>query len=531
MEEKISKRNWPSMKNLLSAALICLLLFAAIQCCRYAVQNRTLTAENEELSATLTDREQTFQQQAQETADLQIQLAEATSMEESGTSIGLKKKGGVYLIDDQEQLWTLQRMIVEGRNIEPGLPAATASYRLRNDIDFSFSYGHYDDPIPLFYLGTEEAPFCGSFDGDGHKIQGYFPLTADETPEALFHTDGREQIKNLEIDNMAAYSTDHRIITTLSEQGRCRELERHLPAFANCNIAVTISAWNLDLQALTPKLRKYWERSLAQAENDDFYISVTFYPESEETPAGEEAYIQELQSALLTLAGPDYSEMIEEALTHEEGYLWFLRLERIGKVICCTFEIGEPDFSPTTFYDNPGDSYYLITDGTAGKKVKPQCFHIPYTYGEMGSIGITSSYQIESVDLNFDGKEDLLIHEGSSGGSGGSWSNYRALVWKEDSGQFAYFPSFPEQVHRLEFDRQRIIFRGRNGVSHEYIIVYEIVNGEYTPARELVADQDGPNTVTLSYYEMDKLVETHILSDWDEKDALYPDLAPYWFTG
>ena len=40
-------------------------------------------------------------------------------------------------------------------------------------------------------------------------------------------------------------------------------------------------------------------------------------------------------------------------------------------------------------------------------------------------------------DINFDGKEDLLIHESFSSGSGGnSGTNYRAVVWEESTEEF-----------------------------------------------------------------------------------------------
>ena len=50
-------------------------------------------------------------------------------------------------------------------------------------------------------------------------------------------------------------------------------------------------------------------------------------------------------------------------------------------------------------------------------------------------------------DINFDGKEDLLIHESFSSGSGGnSGTNYRAVVWEESTEEFVWYPSFPERV-------------------------------------------------------------------------------------
>lgn len=147
---------------------------------------------------------------------------------------------------------------------------------------------------------------------------------------------------------------------------------------------------------------------------------------------------------------------------------------------------------------------------------------------------ITSLWrEIGKVDLNFDGRPDLLIHEGSSGGSGGSWGNYRALVWKEAAGQFAIFSSFPEQVSSLEFDRQRLVDSWCMGTSYECVDIYSVVNGEYQCTRSLVLQivrRDEEYVTELSYYEMGELVETRVLSDGDDVEELYPDMN-YWRKG
>lgn len=101
------------------------------------------------------------------------------------------------------------------------------------------------------------------------------------------------------------------------------------------------------------------------------------------------------------------------------------------------------------------NGYHIIIEGEwDGTEVPLQHLFIPFTEIEMADLGASESYYIENVDINFDGTPDLLIHEGFSGGSGGSWNNYRAIVWDRKSGQFVYYPSFPEQLAFLEFDRQ-----------------------------------------------------------------------------
>lgn len=514
MKNIFSKISPPGKHAFLSALTLCLLLFFIVRCSLYAEQNSALAAKNEELSSALADRNQTIHDKAGEMEKLQKQLAESISMEEYKTETGFYKKGGVYLIDWSSQLWTLRQMIAEGTEIEPGVSAASAAYRLRDSITL------VSDP---FCLGTEENPFCGSFDGDGHYIDGFFS-------KSIFHTDTTAAIKNLKLYNQADQPANTGIYTVLDKQWKCLELERCLPDFPDCSAQIKIEAWNLDIQQTAEILRKNWEQNSGR---DSHYVSMTFCPESDEPPADQEVYLQKVHTALITLAGAEYSRIIDEVLAQEEGYLWSIRLERIDQLTCCTFEIGKPSYQPN-IYGRTDDSYYILAEGNwEGTEVPRQCLHIPYTDSEKYSIGIGSSFEIESVDLNFDGKQDLLIHEGFSGGSGGSWQNYRAYVWEADTGQFAYFPSFPEQISFLELDRQRIVNHGRSGYADEYVVVYEIVNGEYMRTKELTCrevQRDDGTVIELSYYEMGKLVETHILSDWSEKEALYPDLD-YWFKG
>ncbi|MDE7246443.1 MAG: hypothetical protein K2N43_01000 [Lachnospiraceae bacterium] len=530
MKGKISDINRPEKAAVLSALALCLFLFSVVRCGLYGERNRALTEENEKLSAMLTETGQAVTEMTQEAEYLQEQLAETASLKQTVTPTGFKQKGGVYLIDEESQLYTLRYLLAECAEIAPGVPAASASYRLRQDLNLNRHPGYEN----LFCLGTEEAPFCGSFDGDGHSITGYFPLINDDNvnvPEAIFHTDSTAQIENLSVINQTDELSETGVHPGVSEPWQFKELAQHLPDFPGCSVQLEINSWDLDTQRMAEVLRKHWNANTGQ---DGFFVSMTFRGdaiEDEETPTDKAMYTQKIQSALCTLAGEEYTKIIEEILAQEEGYLWFIRLEQVGKLTCCTFEIGEPAFHPATYRD-PVVSYYMIAEGMQeGKEIPIQYFRIPYTDSEMHSIGVALNFKIENIDLDFDGKEDLLIHEGYSGGSGGSWDNYRALVWKEHAGQFAYFPSFPAQVYKLEFDRQRIVDRWRVGAGEEYVFIFEIVNGEYVCTKYLLTTEswhsEDDTKITLSYYEMGELVETHVLSDIDERKTLYPDMD-YW---
>lgn len=489
----------------------------------FPFQERSWPAENRELSDQPAKRDQTAAGETKETEGVQAQPADALLPEKQETGGGFLKKNGVYLIDTEEQLYKLRDLLREGANVEPGAPAAEASWRLRNSITLE------DDM--WFCLGTEEHPFCGSFDGDGHSIKGRFPLMNAATPKALFHMDDRAVIEDLQIDND---QSEGEIEVWAGEERNCDELESYLPGLSNCSVHVEIGKWGLDVEQAVRALRRHWEQD---DRRDGYYVSMTFHPdlfEEDQKPADAKRELQGMQEALCTLAGTEYAEMIREAMAQEEGYLWFVRLEQVGELTCCTFEITEPEYQPDTYerFDEEADDfvytdigYYIIVEGKwEGKEVSRQCFRVPYTFWEMYSIGIATGYRIEAVDFNFDGKKDLLIHEGTG---------YRALVWKEE-GQFAYFPSFPENVHLLQFDRKRVVNRGHIGGCHEFIEIFEIVNGEYECTKGL--DCEFHNGIyELSYYEMGELVETHMLSEEEfererQGGGLYPDMA-YWMQG
>lgn len=516
MDKKNEKANQKKKLVIFLALTVCLLLLAACRCYRYALQNR-------ELLAALADRDQTIDANEQEIAWLQTQLIEVKpSMQEYVTEAGFLKKNGIYLIDRESQLKTLQQMVAEGAEIEPGIAAADASYRLRRSLEMERSGDDW------FFIGTEDAPFCGSFDGDGHYISGEFPfMEGEDVPEAIFRTASVAKIANLEVHNQMYKSPNAEVYVTVNNDAECAEVENNLTTFPDCRVQVVMNDWELNAQKIADALRERWERN---CEREGYYVSMSFYPFSV-TKSDEEKYIQNILTPFGTLAGNEYKEIIEEARKQEEGYLRFVRLERIGEIICCSFEISEMGEGEHL----EGDGYHIVLEGKwEGQEVQRQHLYIPYTEFERRSLGTYQNYRIECVDINFDGKQDLLIHEGVSGGSGGSWSNYRAIVWNGEAGQFAYYPSFPEQLTTLEFDRQRVISTGQTGVPCQWVRAYGVVNGEYVCTRELiyqtVPDGGGQNITKLSYYEMGELVQTHILSEWKERETLYPDMN-YWVIG
>lgn len=491
-----NKKRMTGIILIITAAILFVSLISL--CWRYRSQTKGLLSE-------LADSNETLQGYTAELNRLQEQLAEYAALEESTTETGFAKKGGIYLIDTGSQLVTLSHMIQECGEIEPGVSAAEASYRLRNNVEL----GNY-----LFSIGTEEMPFCGKFDGDGHRINGKF--------SALFQTGGSAQIENLTIINQMKQSPEDELSIQLDSKEDCAEIEKNLAVFPDCRIALSIYGWNFDTQNIADALRERWKKNQDQ---DGYYVSVFFRPE--DGSGKNDAMIP-----FHALVKEEWKKIIDDTIAQEAGDLRFIKLEQIAGIQCCTFEIGEPNSS----YQSRNDGYHIIIEGEwEGKEVPLQHLLIPFTEMEMADLG--TSYDIENIDINFDGAKDLLIHEGYSGGSGGSWGNYRAIVWDQGSEQFLYYPSFPEQLAFLEFDRQRVISRGQAGVGYQYVTVYGVVNGEYTCTEELIFEtkynEDQNRWLELlSYYKMGKLVRTHDLTDCKgtEWEQLYPDLD-YWLKG
>lgn len=519
-------------KVLLLGLAACLFLASVVQIGRYASRNEALLAEKRELSAVFSaNTVKGIAKGIAATAGLRERFASAVSMEEEWLESYFYKKGGVYLIDYKYQLYDLQSMIENEAEIEPGVSAATASYRLRRDVEI----GNND----LFSIGTKEKPFGGVFDGDGHRITGRFRMEdGAEVPEdMLFYMDASARIENLEIYNDLSGGE---VFLKVEDLQGCEKLESDLAEYPGCSIHLEMTEWEPDAERIVEVLRGYWENMT----EDGDYVSATFYPDMDRKPANAEACAKSVQAALCALAGEEYAGAIEEALKKEEGYLWFLRLERVGGLICCSFEIGEPVYEPDTHYYE-GDNivytnvgYYIAVSGEwERKEISCQCLRVPYTQMVHSCIGTGGTYRVEEVDLNFDGKHDLLIHEGYSGGSGGNWGNYRAAVWKAETGAFVYFPSLPEQITSCEFDSRRVVCNWRSGLSYQVVEVYEVVNGEYVCTRKLVFQSGNTEEgywSELSYYEMDELVETHRFSNGEEleslTDEMYPDMN-YWPKG
>lgn len=103
-----------------------------------------------------------------------------------------EKDGGVYLIQSAEDMRTLALLVNEGKEVEPGVAAHNASYRLTRDIDLSpYCTGEEGwEPIGCG-CGEEENETCvrefnGTFDGGNHVVTGLSINRPNADDQGLF---------------------------------------------------------------------------------------------------------------------------------------------------------------------------------------------------------------------------------------------------------------------------------------------------------------------------------------------------------
>lgn len=131
-----------------------------------------------------------------------------------------QKEGQIYLIQSAKDMRTLAQLVNKNEEVEPGVKANTASYRLTRDIDLSayctgeggwepIGYRNYEDDSLedilwnkieesgegeeywATYEATDAGYFNGTFDGDGHVITGLYINRPEEQAQGC---SGRERI-------------------------------------------------------------------------------------------------------------------------------------------------------------------------------------------------------------------------------------------------------------------------------------------------------------------------------------------------
>lgn len=486
----------------LTASLLALLVVLT-------VKYRKMYIQNEELKQTIALQENVMEAYRDDIrvyldklSGYESRLSEYKSLKIEETESGLRKKGNVYLISDQSDMSLISNLIKKNEKIEPGVLAAEASYRLCKSFELP----------DWFYFGTVDTPFKGTFDGDGHNLWGNFASEAGFGTECFMYLDSSAVVENLEVKNR----TYNNLRISVSDMEDVKPLINNLNAFPGYSITLKIETEYTDMSKLAACLKGYWEKGEKRNGN---YLEISFYP-YKQTPEKTDFLID-----FESLFGEEAEQIIRKELEYDASsddldsraqnsqMLSFLRAEQVEDLSILSFAIkGQEE-----------KEYHLILQGLwEGKEINLQHLVIPST---QFCTSIFGNYYIRSQDINYDGKEDLLIHEGGSGGSGGSWDNYRGVIWVGE--EFIWYPSFPEQLNFLEFYRKRLIASGQCGAPEQWINVYEVVDGEYVLSKELwFICVNGEET--LYYYEMGKLVKEHdITGGYEEVKELYPDLY-YW---
>lgn len=412
------------------------------------------------------------------------------------------KRNGVYLIDSGEQLELLSKMIADGEEIEPGVDAAAAFYRLRSDVEVR----------DCLLIGSMKLPFHGSFLGDGYMITGVdFGIS-----------EGRSYSR----DEHVRFNWSWRKAWaggTIENEETFEEVREELMTVPSESISIDIRTEGLDMQQIAGLVQECWNKNHYK---NHYTVHIDNLTISEEHP-NQWAENSDALLPFLDLFGEKAGAIMRRTAEEEDSYVSFLRLERIDGLDVCSFAVRVSE----------EEQYHVMVRGEwEDTEIPFQHLLIPSTgchKFDGHSYGELSGYGILQADINFDDRQDLLIKEGYSSGSGGSFVDYRAVVWDEEKGEFVWYPSFPEQASDLELNEKRAIDSYMLGVPYEVISEYSIVEGEYMKTRELIYEYHvATNISTLSYYEMGILVKEHDVTSMsaDDMEALYPDLN-FWQKG
>lgn len=129
-----------------------------------------------------------------------------------------EKDGGVYLIQSAEDMRTLAELVNRGEEVEPGVAANSASYRLTRDIDLSAYCTGEEGWEPIGYRdGSDDSLknggyFNGIFDGDNHVVTGLYIDRPEEDGLGLF---GVNRLSTADWDSVTNKSWESTVIKNL----------------------------------------------------------------------------------------------------------------------------------------------------------------------------------------------------------------------------------------------------------------------------------------------------------------------------
>ncbi len=145
------------------------------------------------------------------------------------------KDGGVYLIQSAQDMRTLALLVNGNKEVEPGVPAHNASYRLTRDIDLSPYCTGEEGWEPIGYRDVENESlrdilweldedtgervetnagyFNGTFDGANHVVTGLYINRPEEYGQGLFGQ--RRDLMKEDSDSAAYTSRENTVIGNL----------------------------------------------------------------------------------------------------------------------------------------------------------------------------------------------------------------------------------------------------------------------------------------------------------------------------
>lgn len=136
-----------------------------------------------------------------------------------------EKEGEIYLIQSAKDMRMLAQLVNKNEEVEPGVKANIASYRLTQDIDLSayctgdegwepIGYVDYrDDSIWELADLKDIGDFNGTFDGDGHVVTGLYINRPEEQAQGLFGQ--RTDLRGEDSDSAEYQSREKTIIKNL----------------------------------------------------------------------------------------------------------------------------------------------------------------------------------------------------------------------------------------------------------------------------------------------------------------------------
>lgn len=499
-----------------------LLLLTATAAFYFLEQGRS---EREELEKQLEDTLDRLGKYEQLTEELQ-------DVEWKETESGLYKKGGQYLIRHAGDLMLLAELVKEGREVESGISAAEASYRLTADIELDIYYTQENE---YAVVGSKERPFQGLVDGEGHYISGYFLDIQQEDWRYLFECQ-EGSVVNLSVYNDLENHLDGDMIKALQKEPFTVD-----PASSSTVLKLTVENQE-QCDALVEFLIEYYpkgslEVTLTGADFDTTQLAWLIYGrEDSESTVDVKWDSDEMPYSGLPESMKGFQVLLSERIMQETpAKMSAIEIDNLPEFTCFRKENVEnltcySYYSERQGYASEPKNFYVYVEGTwnAVTETRVRQFLILPASEFLSSTW----HYIETEDLNFDGIGDLMIHMGTSYGSGGSWGNYRGAVWNVQKAEFEYMPSLPEQISFFDRENEQIILQSRCGAGDIFVESFQVVHNEYKEAKRLQMLLDyKENNWELYDYEFGELKKTERLAEFEEVYELYPEFAGYWPKG